>query len=245
MSKTKGNVIDPLDVVHGATLEAAARARRQRQPRRPTAHQEHREDVPRGHPADGRRRAALHARRAGGAGAQHPPVDRARRGLSQLHQQAVERVALRADEPRRLRRRALRRRAARGRGDARRSTLRRSLDPVAAAARPPPRSTTALEAFRFNDAAQRDLPLRVGRAVRLVHRAGEAAPLRRRQRGRSAQKREARGAGRARDVARDDVPPAAPVRAVRHRGDLAEAAEADGHAGLAHDHDVPGGRSRR
>ena len=31
MSKTKGNVIDPLDVVHGATLDDAARARRRRE----------------------------------------------------------------------------------------------------------------------------------------------------------------------------------------------------------------------
>ena len=40
MSKTKGNVIDPLDVVHGATLEPAARARRRREAARSRAAQD-------------------------------------------------------------------------------------------------------------------------------------------------------------------------------------------------------------
>ena len=49
-----------------------------------------------------RRRAALHARRDGGAGPRHQALDAARRGLPQFRDQAVERRALRRDE--RLRR---------------------------------------------------------------------------------------------------------------------------------------------
>ena len=46
-----------------------------------------------------RRRAALHARRHGGAGPRHQAFDTAGRGLSQLRDQAVERLPLRRDEP--------------------------------------------------------------------------------------------------------------------------------------------------
>ena len=48
MSKTKGNVIDPLDVVYGATLEDAARARPTREAvARPSALDEHQEEASR------------------------------------------------------------------------------------------------------------------------------------------------------------------------------------------------------
>jgi valyl-tRNA synthetase len=111
MSKTKGNVIDPLDVVHGATPRADRRAHRGRHRRSQEARgraQEQPQELRQGRAADGRRRAAVHAGRAQHLGPLHPAVDRARRGLPQLHQQAVERVAVRADEPRRPRRRRLR-----------------------------------------------------------------------------------------------------------------------------------------
>ena len=62
-----------------------------------------------------RRRAALHARRHGGAGPRHQALDPARRGLPQLRDQALERRALRRDERLRARRGL---RSARGEGDA-------------------------------------------------------------------------------------------------------------------------------
>ena len=46
----------------------------------------------------------------------------------------------------------------------------------------PPRSTDALEAYRFNDAARAPLPLRLGHLLRLVSRARQADPARRRRR---------------------------------------------------------------
>ena len=101
MSKSKGNVIDPLD--------ADRRLRR--------------------------RRAALHARRDGGAGPRHQALGAARRGLPQFRDQAVERRALRRDE--RLRRRAGLRSDARRR---RRSTAGSRTRPRRRRARSPRRS---------------------------------------------------------------------------------------------------------
>ena len=71
MSKSKGNIIDPLE------LDRPVR----------------------------RRRAALYARRHGGAGARHQAVDPARRRLPQLRDQDLERRPLRRDERLRPRRR--------------------------------------------------------------------------------------------------------------------------------------------
>ena len=67
MSKTKGNVIDPLDVVHGATLEALLERVDVEKPPDPEAVKKAiKKNFAEGHPADGRRRAAVRAR-----GAQH------------------------------------------------------------------------------------------------------------------------------------------------------------------------------
>ena len=110
MSKSKGNVVDP--------LRADRRIRR--------------------------RRAALHARGHGRARARHQALDPARRGLPQLHDQAVERLPLRRDEP--LRDRAGLRPAHRRR---RRSTAGSRTRP----AKPQREITEAIEAYRFNEAA--------------------------------------------------------------------------------------------
>ena len=57
----------------------------------------------RGDGRDRRRRAAVHADRDGRAGHGHPALGRADDGLPAVHQQDLERVAVRADEPRRRR----------------------------------------------------------------------------------------------------------------------------------------------
>ena len=54
-----------------------------------------------GHGRDWRRRAEVHAHRDGGAGDGHPALGRADDRLPAVHQQDLERVAIRADEPRR------------------------------------------------------------------------------------------------------------------------------------------------
>ena len=91
-----------------------------------------------------RRRAALHAGRHGGAGARHQALASARRRLPQLRDQALERRALRRDE---------RLRAGRGfRSDGRQRAA-QPLDPRRGRARPRRRRPAAIEAYRFNDAA--------------------------------------------------------------------------------------------
>ena len=248
MSKTKGNVIDPLDVVHGATLEKllervdVEKPRRSRDAsRRRSRRTSARASRPMGADALRFALAALNT-----AAAADPAVDQARRGLPQLHQQAVERVAVRADEPRRLRPGAVRGAA----GDAGRAAPRsacRSAGSCRACRRSSATVDAALEAFRFSDAANAiyhfvwdelcDWYIELAKPH--LHQSAEleqdpregGAPPRR--------------AGRARDRARDHDAPAAPVRAVRHRGDLAEAAQAAAAAGLADDHGVPARRTPR
>ena len=92
---------------------------------------------------------------------------------------------------------------------------------------------------------ERDLALRVRRSVRLVRRAREAAPpsVAGSRPGSGEGRAPPHRAGRARDGARDHDAAAPSVRAVRHRGDLAEAAEAAAAAGVADDHGVPARRS--
>ncbi len=117
MSKVKGNVIDPLDVMHGATvdellkkakdlLSAGERAR------------EHQAVVSDGDSARGCRRAALHAGGAGGAGPQHPAVDPlASRGYRHFANKLWNAARFGLGEHDRLRSGSLRRRATRGDGD--------------------------------------------------------------------------------------------------------------------------------
>ena len=109
VSKSKGNVLDPIDLIDGVDLETLVtkRTSNMMDPRQARVHRRaHAQAVSQRHSVGRRRCAALHVRLARDvqphAELRHGPV----RGLPQLLQQAVERDALRADERRRQGRRA-------------------------------------------------------------------------------------------------------------------------------------------
>ncbi len=108
MSKSKGNTIDPLDLIDGIELEALVK-KSTSFAADPAGARESREAHPQGisarHRAGRRRCAALHLRRAGDLWAHDQFRSQTRRGLQELLQQAVERGALRADESARTSRR--------------------------------------------------------------------------------------------------------------------------------------------
>ena len=175
MSKSKGNVIDPL------ALDRPLR----------------------------RRRPALHAGRDGGAGARHQAVDRPRRGLPQLRDQALERRALRRDERLRARRGLRSRRACAARSTAGSSArpLRRSARSRRRRSRPtasttPPTPPTA-SSGTCSATGIWSSPSRCCRAA-------SDGPA------------QGRDAGDDRPCARSDLTRAAPVHAVPHRGALGD-----------------------
>ncbi len=100
MSKSKGNVIDPLDIIDGIELEAlvAKRTTGLMQPQlAPAIEKATRKQFPDGIAGLRHGCTALHLCLAGHPVARHPLRPRPGRGLSQLLQQALECVALRAD----------------------------------------------------------------------------------------------------------------------------------------------------
>ena len=175
MSKVKGNVIDPLDLIHGATF---AEMRRQDAPRRARGRgaREVQEGVPVGR-ADGRpasRRSAptrcasrwRPTRRATSASRSRRSASRAT-GTSCNKIWNATRLAL--DLPRAAY-------ARRDRAPPRADGLLQPLDPLAPRARARGGARAGSTTFRIDEAAQRALPLLLERPLRLVPRARQAGP---------------------------------------------------------------------
>ena len=151
MCKVKGNVIDPLDII-GAPRQPARRALKNKYPQGCGLR---------------RRRAALHARVAHPAGPRHPaPLERIE-GY-RLLQQDLERPALRPDEHGRLP-------GARSLAKERALLAGGPLDPLAAHRARRPSVQTALAEYQLRRGGARALPVLLGRVLRLVHRAHQAA----------------------------------------------------------------------
>ena len=101
MSKSKGNTIDPLDLIDGIDLESLVKkstASLLIPQVREKVEKRIRKDYPDGIPAVGADAHALHLRRTGDLWAHDQLRPEARRRLQELLQQAVERRAFRADE---------------------------------------------------------------------------------------------------------------------------------------------------
>ena len=197
MSKSKGNVVDPLEVMEQLR----------------------------------HRRVPLHARRPRRPGPRHPSVRRAHRGLPQLRQQAVERRALRALEPRGLRP-ALARKAPAPPG--------RALDPEPAAPRTVATVRKALDGLSVQRRGLAPSTSSSGTSTATgISRSPSARSTgrRTRRRGRVTQRRWSRCSRHA--------AAAPPVHAVHHRGDLAAPPEGQGRAGEHHDLPLPAGPSAR
>jgi valyl-tRNA synthetase len=100
MSKSKGNVLDPIDLIDGIELEplVAKRTGGMMQPHLADKIAKATRAVPQRHPQLRHRCPALHLRRPGQHRPRHQVRPEPHRGLPQLLQQAVERLALRPHE---------------------------------------------------------------------------------------------------------------------------------------------------
>ena len=245
MSKTKGNVIDPLDVVHGATLETLLeRVDVEKPPDPETVKTAIKKNFAKGIPAMGADalRFALAALNTGSSRIRLSieRVEGYRNFINKLwNASRFALMNLDGYDPERFEAQLA---TPAGQGAARHA---RALDPVAPAGDVARRSTP--RSRRSGSATPR---------TRSITSCGtscatgtSSSPSRTCTRPTDSQQdtREGRApprrAGRARDGARDDDAAVPSVRAVRHRGDLAEAAEAAAAAGLADDHGVPARRS--
>jgi len=230
-------VIDPLDVVHGATLETCSRASMSRAARSSGVKKAIKKNFGKGIPPMAPMRCASRSprstRAARGSGSRSTVVESYRNSSQKLWNG----VAVRTHEPPTVTTGALR-------GSCRHQRPTRSrcerwiLSRLQATAGDGRR---ALESYRFADAANAiwhfvwdelcDWYIELAKPH--YYQGAELSS------GMRAIGEAPRRPGRARDRTRDDAAPAPSVRAVRDRGDLAEAAQAAAAAELAHDHEVP------
>ena len=214
MSKSKGNILDPLDLIDGTDVETLVPSSTsglmlEKQTR--VDRKAHAQAVSQRHPGVRRRRGALHLRepRDLRPHAQLRPV--ALRRLSQFLQQAVERDALRADERRRQGRRARRIGA-----DAHFRIADRWI--VAGCRTPKQEVDDAARRVSLRPRGQGDLRVRLGRILRLVCRARQGADLA----DAATTPRSAARAARWCACSETVAAARAPVHPVHHRGALAD-----------------------